>query len=109
MNAATARLRIKAAAYTTHLISGATDEEREVIAAWVSSGGCDEERSLRMLCLELTASHLRTGSMDLERVMKVLQRLLDFGDFAPESLPEGSPGAPSRPKSTGKRGPRAAA
>lgn len=88
------RTRARCGALTRFCISGASPEDQETVAAWVSRGACEDDRDLRMLCVELMASHLRTGLMTRERVMQVLQQLYDFA-IRPDSPPQAVP-APRR-------------
>lgn len=90
-----ARVRARAAAIAKACISGADRSCQERVAGWTLLGACQNERSLRMLCLELVASHLRTGAMDADRLILVLQQLYEFA-VIPESPPREAAPVPRR-------------
>lgn len=91
---ALARRRARVAAWSRISITGSTSAEWEQIATWVETGSCDMDCAVRILCVELVATHLRTGLMNVDAMLKVLQQLRDFA--LPETPPAGGPGASPR-------------
>jgi hypothetical protein len=76
-----ARQRIKVSSLVRFLLGreAATREAQEVMAAWVCGGDCEQEKNLRMLCLEEVARHLRTGQMNMDYVLSLVRELRAFG------------------------------
>ena len=71
--------RIKRRARIAAIVSQIAESdapEWEEIAAWVE--GCAHGGELRMLCIELVATHQRTGAMTSQVVLRLAQRLEKF-------------------------------
>ncbi len=85
-----ARIRAKLLANLLLCVPDAGPRERHEVAIWVE-GDCAEDRNLRLLCLELVASHRRTGQMSTARVLVLARELHEFATDSPDNLPRAGP------------------